>query len=189
MTKAALRKIYKEKRRHLTSVEKQRLDALLLLQLQQLQLPFIAAFMNYWPMEENNEPDTHLFTNYLEFVNPGAVTTYPISHFDTGTMQAAVAVFDTAFRPNGYGIFEPVNTAFFNAAELDIVFVPLLAFDKKGYRVGYGKGFYDRFLVNCKETCLKIGFSYFEAIDEITDTNQFDVPLSYCITPEKIYAF
>jgi 5-formyltetrahydrofolate cyclo-ligase len=189
MTKAALRKIYKEKRSNLTSTEKKRYDELLLLQLQQLHLPFISAFMNYWPMEETHEPDTHLFTNYLEFVNPGAVTTYPISNFETGTMQAAITEFDTSFIPNAYGIFEPSNTPLLDAGALDMVLVPLLAFDKEGYRVGYGKGFYDRFLVNCKETCLKIGFSYFEAIDEITDTNQFDVPLSYCITPEKIYAF
>ncbi|MEN9547989.1 MAG: hypothetical protein RIR12_580 [Bacteroidota bacterium] len=189
MTKSAIRKIYKEKRHHLSILEKQKLDGLLLLQLQQLPLPFIAAFMNYWPLPESNEPDTHLFTNYLEFINPGVVTTYPICQFDTSYMQAAIVKHDTTFIPNAYGVFEPQNTSFLEAALLDIVLVPLLGFDKKGYRVGYGKGFYDRFLINCKASCIKIGFSYFDPLDEITDTNQFDVPLNYCITPETIYAF
>jgi len=67
--------------------------------------------------------------------------------------------------------------------------VPLLAVDKKGYRVGYGKGFYDKFLPSCKKECLKIGFSYFEPVDEITDKDQFDVPLELCITPHNIYVF
>jgi 5-formyltetrahydrofolate cyclo-ligase len=69
------------------------------------------------------------------------------------------------------------------------VLVPLLAFDESGYRVGYGKGFYDRFLQQCRKDVLTVGFSYFDAIDKIEDTHQFDVPLNYCITPHRIYEF
>ena len=71
---------------------------------------------------------------------------------------------------------------------IDMVFVPLLIFDKQGYRVGYGKGFYDKYLAQCRVDCLKVGFSYFEPI-EIEGTREFDVPLNLCITPNSIYVF
>ncbi|RYZ27704.1 MAG: 5-formyltetrahydrofolate cyclo-ligase, partial [Chitinophagaceae bacterium] len=73
--------------------------------------------------------------------------------------------------------------------EIDLVVVPLLTFDKKGYRVGYGKGFYDRFLHQCKKDCIKIGLSYFDPIEAVDDANEFDVTLDFCITPQKAYVF
>jgi 5-formyltetrahydrofolate cyclo-ligase len=70
-----------------------------------------------------------------------------------------------------------------------VVFVPLLAFDKQGNRVGYGKGFYDRFLANCKPETIKIGLSFFEVENEIADVFNNDIELDYCVTPNKIYTF
>ena len=68
--------------------------------------------------------------------------------------------------------------------------LPLLAFDKKGYRVGYGKGFYDRFLLNLKEDALKVGLSLFEVEDDlISDINSYDIPMDICVTPEILYTF
>ncbi len=67
--------------------------------------------------------------------------------------------------------------------------IPLYAFDKNGYRVGYGKGYYDRYLKRCSEDLIAVGLSYFEPVDIINDTNQFDVPLSFCITPHTVYEF
>jgi 5-formyltetrahydrofolate cyclo-ligase len=55
--------------------------------------------------------------------------------------------------------------------------------------VGYGKGYYDRYLKRCAQDVVKIGFSYFDAIDAIEDINEFDVPLNYCITPMRVYEF
>jgi 5-formyltetrahydrofolate cyclo-ligase len=67
--------------------------------------------------------------------------------------------------------------------------VPLLAYDLKGNRVGYGKGYYDRFLAECRPDALKIGFSYFEPEEQINDTEDFDIPLNYCVTPHRCYEF
>ena len=73
--------------------------------------------------------------------------------------------------------------------EIDLVLVPLLAFDQEGYRVGYGKGYYDKFLSQCREDVIKIGLSFFEPVDAISDINQFDMSLNYCVTPQQVYDF
>ena len=75
------------------------------------------------------------------------------------------------------------------AEELDAIIIPLLCFTINGYRVGYGKGFYDNYLQKCNPKVLKIGLSYFNPVPKITDLNAFDVPLNICITPHKIYEF
>ncbi|MDR9457609.1 MAG: 5-formyltetrahydrofolate cyclo-ligase, partial [Salegentibacter sp.] len=72
---------------------------------------------------------------------------------------------------------------------LDLVFIPLLAFDKTGNRVGYGKGYYDRFLDSCKPGVIKIGLSFFEAEEEIKEMFETDVALDYCVTPNRVYQF
>jgi len=161
----------------------------MLIQLQSVQLPFITFLLSYWPIEENKEPNTHLFTDYLGFLNPEIISCYPKINFPDVSMQAVQANDDTRFRKNKYGIYEPEDGVPVNAAGLDMIFVPLLAFDKKGFRIGYGKGYYDRYLVHCRKDCLKIGFSYFEPIDTIDDTNEFDLPLDLCVTPHTVYAF
>ena len=70
-----------------------------------------------------------------------------------------------------------------------MIFVPLLAFDNSGFRIGYGKGFYDKFLAGCREDCIKAGFCYFPPVSGITDKDDFDVPLDLCITPQNVYVF
>jgi 5-formyltetrahydrofolate cyclo-ligase len=90
---------------------------------------------------------------------------------------------------NRYNIMEPLHGELVDPLMIDVVFVPLLAFDMKGYRVGYGKGFYDRFLQRCSEDVVKIGFSYFEAVSTISDVHEYDVPLNFCITPMRVYEF
>ena len=54
---------------------------------------------------------------------------------------------NTKIKKNQYNIPEPINGLEVPTKKIDVVFVPLLAFDKKGNRVGYGKGFYDKFLI------------------------------------------
>jgi len=90
---------------------------------------------------------------------------------------------------NEFGIDEPESGNKILEDEIDLVLVPLLAFDKKGFRVGYGKGFYDKFLFNCRIDTLKIGLSFFDPVDEIVDINQFDISLNYCVTPKDVFIF
>jgi 5-formyltetrahydrofolate cyclo-ligase len=74
-------------------------------------------------------------------------------------------------------------------SKIDVVFVPLLAFDKNGNRVGYGKGFYDNFLAKCREDVIKIGLSFFEPEEIIDDVFKTDIRLDYCVTPFGINNF
>jgi len=92
-------------------------------------------------------------------------------------------------KENTLGIPEPLGGIEIHESQLEVVFVPLLAFDLRGHRVGYGGGYYDVFLQKCLPTTLKIGLSFFEAIDHVDDIHENDIPLDYCVTPEKIYEF
>lgn len=74
-------------------------------------------------------------------------------------------------------------------SKIDVVFVPLLAYDNKGNRVGYGKGFYDHFLSECREDVVKIGLSFFEPEEAIEDVSATDIRLDYCVTPMTVYNF
>jgi 5-formyltetrahydrofolate cyclo-ligase len=104
-------------------------------------------------------------------------------------MEAVACHADTIFEANAINILEPLETEVIDPLDIDMVLVPMLAFDDRGNRVGFGKGYYDRYLSRCRQDCIKVGLSYFEAVDSINDANEFDVPLNFCITPQKVYVF
>jgi len=190
MTKKALREIYKQKRIALPQKERLRLNDLLLIQFQQMEIPYdVNILLSYWPLDLHAEVNTFLMTDFLQFRMPELRIAYPVANFENNTMKAVLVDDDTDFKKNKYGIAEPVNGTVVPASDIDMVFVPMLAFDTNGYRLGYGKGFYDRYLAGCRKECIKTGFSYFEAVEPIDDVNQFDVPLTTGITPGHIYEF
>ena len=104
-------------------------------------------------------------------------------------MRAVVINKDTVYKTNAIGIHEPGDGLAVDPALIDLVFVPMLTCDVNGNRVGFGKGYYDTYLAACREDVCKIAFSYFEPVEVVDDANAFDVPLSYCITPQNIYEF
>ena len=95
----------------------------------------------------------------------------------------------TEFKINELGIREPITKIEFDKSLIEIIIVPLLVFDKKGHRVGYGGGYYDRFLGDTPNNVVKIGLSLFEPVDQISDINENDVRLNLVITPSKTYNF
>lgn len=111
------------------------------------------------------------------------------SDFETRKMTHFLLTDGTKIKKNEYNIPEPVDGIEVPDSKIDVVFVPLLAFDQKGHRVGYGKGFYDRFLSQCKSDVITIGLSFFEAEKQISDVNENDFALNYCVTPLKTYNF
>jgi len=191
MKKNEIRDTYKEKRLQLSVPELEKLSDMMLIQFQKLKIDIPSLVMTYSPIKRLNEFDPQLITDYCYFKNSDQQLFYPVIVNDyTAISMTAVAVDDeTLFVTNKYGIEEPIDGINMIASEIDMIIVPLLCFDIKGNRVGYGKGYYDRFLKLCRKDCVKIGFSYFENIEKIDDINKQDIKLNYCITPYKAYAF
>ena len=77
----------------------------------------------------------------------------------------------------------------FKSVKIEVVFIPLLAYDLKGNRVGYGKGFYDRFLKKLSKNTNKIGLSFFLPENYISDCSNHDIQMDYCVSPEKVFNF
>ncbi|MEJ7767025.1 MAG: 5-formyltetrahydrofolate cyclo-ligase [Chitinophagaceae bacterium] len=189
MTKKELRVLYKEKRKQLSAKDIMRLDDLLLIQFQQWPLSDIRVVLTYWPMSRHAEIDTQLMIDYLSFRIPDLQTALPVLDNEKKIFKPVVVLENTELLQNEFSIYEPQGGQELAPTDIDLVFVPLLAYNMQGFRVGYGKGFYDRFLASCRNDVIKIGFSYFPPEGCIDDINDFDVPLNLCITPNKTYEF
>ena len=189
MNKQQLRKIYKEKRKLITSQEKAKWMDLLLINFQKIDLPFISCVHTYMAMYDHNEIATQQIIKNLQFRNPGMQIVIPKINAESGQMENFIYKEDMLMVINDFGVKEPSDGDTIDSNYIDAVLVPLLAFDKKGNRVGFGKGHYDKFFSQCRSDVIKIGLSFFEAEEIIDDTNQFDISLNYCVTPQRIYQF
>jgi 5-formyltetrahydrofolate cyclo-ligase len=187
MIKQEARVIYKEKRASLSLVDKNRFDDLLLINFQKLQLPHLLYVHTYIAATGKNEIETDHLLHFLEFRNPELKLVIP--KMEKSTLVHIEYNEQTETTVNKWGIVEPVSGDPVSEELLDLILVPLLAFDEYGHRVGYGKGYYDKFLSKCRPNALKIGLSYFAAIPQLDDTEHFDIPLNYCITPHRNYEF
>ncbi len=188
MTKAEIRVAYKYKRRKIAKPEKERLEDLMLIQFQRLPIEFKSSLMTYAPIEVQNEYDPFLVEEYSLLKSEHLALVFPIVDFKSETLKAYIVPEDTEFEQNIYGIDEPVGGILISPEHIDMMLVPLLAFDVNGNRVGYGKGYYDKYIELCNPNMVKIGFSFFAPV-LIDDAQFFDQKLDFCITPEKIYAF
>lgn len=140
----------------------------------------------FLPILEKKEVNTEYLMHILQGKDKSIVVSQ--ADFETGEMKHFLLQENTIFKISEYGIPEPVSGIEISPNILDVIFVPLLAYDKKGNRVGYGKGFYDRFLKKCNAETIFVGLSFFEPEPEIfSEAN--DVPLNFCITPKKIMDF
>jgi len=187
MIKEVARKLLLEQRKNLSLQECLKLDDLLLIQFQKLNWSNVHCLANYYPLEKHNEPNTILFVKYLKAFIPGILIAYPIIDPFSLTMQFYAET--EAVQQNQYGIIEPLPTQLIEAASIDAILVPLIGVDKTGHRIGFGKGFYDKYFVNFSTQRPRIGISYFDLIPNIQDTHEFDVPLTHCITPWNSYEF
>ena len=186
MLKCECRQLMLSKRNALSTSECTKLDDLLLIQFQRLDWSKINCVGSFYPMESKNEPNTLLLTKFLKAILPEVAIAYPKIN-DDNSMTFYAETNDLV--ENKWGIPEPMPVTEILIEQMDVILVPLICFDLLGQRVGFGKGYYDQYFGNHTGFVNKIGISYFEPIPKIEDTNQFDVPLSKCITPWKIYEF
>lgn len=186
MNKKDLRIKYKELRKNLTDTDIE--DLSIKIANQTLQLPIWEKnnFHVFLPIQKQKEVNTEFLIHILNGRDKNVIISK--SNFYDTTMTHYLLTDNTKLKENEYGIPEPIQGIKINEEEIEVVFVPLLTFDLSGNRVGYGKGFYDKFLSNCNKTTIKIGLNYFYE-DVILDVNQYDITLDYVVTPDKIFTF
>lgn len=189
MLKKEVRKAFMQKRDAITTSQQLKWDDLILIQFQTIDIPFISNVLSFYSIAEKKEVNSFSITEYLKFRNPALAVAYPRMDIANTKMDAVISHADEAFEDNEFGITEPIGADIIQPEDIELVLVPLLAIDKKGHRVGYGKGYYDRFLADCDPHCIKIGLSYFEPIDKLDDAADYDIPLDLCITPQQVYVF
>ena len=185
MDKKNLRLLYKKKRAKLDSIKIEDLSIEIANQI--LTLPIwgfdnFHIFMGVDKLKEIN-------TNYIISVFQGRDKNTIIPKVISNTQLAHYLLTDaTKLKLNQWNVLEPINGIKVEPKKLQVVFVPLLAYDCYGNRVGYGKGYYDKFLAKCRRECIKIGLSFFTPEKKII-TSDLDIKLNFCVTPKKIYDF
>jgi len=187
MKKSELRVKYKSLRNLLSLKDIDEKSLIISNQLLKLDIWNKLFYHIFLSIEEHKEINTDYILNILAGKDKNIIISK--SDFKTTSLINYLLMDNTIIKKNHWNIPEPVDGIEINDKKIDVVFVPLLAFDKQGNRVGYGKGFYDNFLANCKPETIKIGLSLFQAEDKITDTYKGDIKLDYCVTPERVYEF
>ena len=140
----------------------------------------------FLPIVEKKEVNTEYLMHVLQGKDKSIVI--PKLNFDTGTLQHILLQENTSLKVSKYGIPEPVSGIEINPQQLEVIFVPLLTYDQTGNRIGYGKGFYDRFLAQCSSKAIFVGLSLF-APEPIITSEATDISLHFCVAPRKLYAF
>jgi len=186
MLKAEIRKQVLKDRLLLTDSAYDALNKSLLNQFKTLDFGKIKTLHIFLPIIEKKEPDTFLLIDWLAKNHPEIKIIVPKADFETALMTHHEYIGPGDLKKNTYHILEPQKGKL-HEGEIDLVIVPLLAFDLQGYRAGYGKGFYDRFLQGINAQ--KIGLSLYPAIEKIDDVNEYDIKLDFCITPTGIIKF
>lgn len=186
MTKAEIRKIYLQKRLSLTDAEYLKLNQLLCDRFfTSVDLLHVSVLHTFLPINGKKEPDTWLIIDRVRREFPHIHIAVPrllgndLEHILLETPEVEI---------NQWGIPEPRSGRKIATEKIDMVLVPLLAFDREGHRVGYGKGYYDRFLKNCRSDTQRIGLSFFPPVQCI-NASPHDARLSSCVTAEQYFVF
>ena len=187
MDKNMLRKKYKKLRSELDVSTIEGLSMRIANQLLDLDIWKSNNYHIFLPISKQKEVDTEFILHILQGKDKNVVLSK--TDFKSNSLSHYLLTDTTIIKENKYGIPEPTGGISITEETIDVVFVPLLAFDTLGNRVGYGKGFYDRFISKCRHDVVKIGLSFFAPEPKIIDILNSDIPLNYCITPEKAYAF
>lgn len=187
MNKKELRKKYKDLRAQLSPEQRDTLSIEIANQVLKLNLWDYDYYHIFLPIQRLFEVQTAYILSILSGKDKNIVLSK--SDFKQMTMQHFLLTDSTKIVTNTYGISEPQTGIQVPVDMIDVVFIPQLACDTQGNRIGYGKGFYDRFLAACKPNIVKVGLSFFEPETTVIPTNHQDIRLDYCVLPSKIVTF
>ena len=186
MNKRKIRLKYKSKRSSLTESERDEDSINIANNCLKLPIWELSNYHIFLPIEDKIEVNTEFLLHILHGKDKTIVVPKVL---DKSVEMAHLLLQDnTSLRVSNYGVPEPVSGIEIPPSQIDVVFVPLLAFDELGNRVGYGKGYYDRFLTTCRGDTIFIGLSFFTP-EAIIPFEKTDIPLNFCVTPHKIYTF
>jgi 5-formyltetrahydrofolate cyclo-ligase len=190
MLKAELRKIYLARQKSLSAAERSEKSLLIAANFfRNFDLRPIRYLHCFLPIEKFNEIRTKPIFERIWQDFPQIETLAPRVDFHSNEIENLKFTPATELIENAWQIREPARDEAIETEKIDLVLIPLLCFDERGFRVGYGKGFYDRLLKNCRADCRKIGLSYFSPVAEIEDAHEADVKLDFCVAPEGVRRF
>lgn len=186
MTKKELRKKYLQERKKMSEMEIRTLSEQIFDNFQS-EFPVIAGqkIHVFMTISKLNEIETDAFIEH--FWTNGAQVFVP--KMIDNQLIAVEYNRETKMETNSWGISEPSSNVDSGIKDFDYIITPLLYCDNTGNRVGYGKGYYDRFFSGISETCLKVGLSFFQPQEIIEDVSDWDTRLDHLVTPETILSF
>lgn len=155
-------------------------------------LPVCRVVHTFLPIARQNEVDTWSIIHRIWQDLPDVQIAVSVTDTTTNRrLSHHILTPETHLIENRWGIPEPQpdGRIAIDSGQIDLVLTPLLVFDRQGHRVGYGKGYYDRFLGGCRPDCQKIGLSLFEPIERIDDIEPTDVRLDACVIPDQVFHF
>jgi 5-formyltetrahydrofolate cyclo-ligase len=187
MFKKEIRLKYKELRNSLSENQIEEFSLAIANEVLSLPIWEKTYFHVFLPIEEQKEVNTEYLLHLLSGKDKEICISK--SDFETRKMTHYLLTDNTKIKKNEYNIPEPIDGIEVPSHKMEVVFIPLLAYDTYGNRVGYGKGFYDKFLAECNPNTIKIGLSFFEPEEVISDINATDIQLNYCVTPKRTIKF
>ena len=138
---------------------------------------------SYIPIEKNREVDTMPLVE--KWIKQGQKLAVPKSNFTTLEMEHILLTDLDQLAEQKMGIQEPVRGEKAHPRDFDLIIVPMVGADEKRNRLGYGKGFYDRFLA--KTNGKKVGLCYDPCVsDEPITTDIHDVKMDVIITEDRV---
>lgn len=188
-TKAEIRSCFLRKRKEIGREQRQQLSQQIVDQAMKYveENRWINHIHVFLPIDKQHEINTWLLVRKLFHLQKMVYTS--VTDFDRKVMRTVKIGIESKFVEDKFGLPVAVNPSFtLESQQFDLVFVPLLAFDLNGVRLGYGKGYYDRFFATLKKDVRKLGLSYFPAT-ELLPRESHDVLLDGCILPDQIICF
>jgi 5-formyltetrahydrofolate cyclo-ligase len=185
-TKIQIRKLYQNKRDKLSVSEIHKLSISISNGCLKIPIWHMENFHIFLSLSNKNEIETSSLLSVIMGKDKQVIVPRIIK---SKLLEHVLLTDQTVLRTNSFRIPEPQNGIIISPKIIDVVFIPLYVFDLKGNRVGYGGGYYDRFLKECRKDTVKVGLSLFEPINLIQDISELDIKLDYAVTPDSIFSF